>query len=93
MKPLKGNNCDTCPKRFGCLTSKEPTVCPILCGEDIDRVFPMTRCNIAVGAGGRGIWADGYRIKPDQLLKLLKKAEFRVHKKYGCNYLEVIKIG
>jgi len=90
MKPLSGNDCNTCPKKFDCYTNKEYTVCPILSGCDIEDVFPMQRCNIAVRAFGRGLWKDGYRIKPEELKKVLSKAKFRVNRKYGCNYLEVI---
>jgi len=87
-KPLEGNNCDTCEKRFNCFTSKQ-LICPIVVGENIGGCWTSYN-NMAAWVDGELKLSLYCLIKPEQILKLLKKAKFRTYRKYGKDYLEVI---
>lgn|GEM_PF-5188502 len=85
MKPINGNDCDSCPNRFNCLTSNKQFVCPTVSGEEIDDVWIEDYGRIlCVTLKGRRF---KFRIETETLLKLLKTGEFGTYSKWGYNWL------
>lgn len=75
MKPLNGNDCDVCPKRFKCLTSKQQKVCPTVLGKDINDVYLDYYYNYCIC-----VTLEGRRfrliVSKQELLKLLKSKNY-----------------
>lgn len=79
-------DCENCERRFSCFTEKEGDVCPTILGTEIIGCFPYYN-NVACSTDE---YFPKLRIRPEQMLKLLRRANFRTVKKYNRVYLEVI---
>ena len=87
IKPKRGNDCETCKRRFKCLTTSSGDVCPIRFGNEIESCFPYYN-NLYISFFND--MSGDYRLKSTEILKLVKKAKFRTVKKYNRVYLEVV---
>lgn len=91
VKPLNGNNCDTCPKRFKCLTSKQQELCPNVLGEDIEEIL-LTDWNYFYPDASCIIYLKNRKFKLNistkELMKILKKFEFTTTSRRGLKIKE-----
>jgi len=86
IKPLKGNDCETCPKRFKCLTGKQQKMCPVVLGEELDIYADIDKPFIADNYGASLVLYIKernfkLRITPFQLLLMLKNYNFTTHER------------
>lgn len=74
IKPFSGNSCDTCPKKFTCLTGSQQEICPIVSGKDISKYTANYWSNkISIKLVGRRFILH---LSEEELLKILKKHNF-----------------
>ncbi len=83
MKPSKGNKCETCDRRFKCLTKKDGDICPLLDGSQISQVI-VYKGGISVSTP-----AGWFYIKKQDLVRIFSRSNYRTFRKYNRNYIEV----
>ena len=79
----KNKECDNCAEKFVCFTGGD-AVCPIVDGKDIRGAYIFYN-NVALYD-----YKHSFRIRSSDLLKLVRKANYKTSRKRGLIYLEVI---